>query len=373
MSAADLCRTTNLAKSTVSIALANLKNSGIVVDAAVRERNNGQAGRPITKVQLNPTVGTCVGIHLELDGLRICVADVAHSIIDELFISLPQDYSPQDGLAAVKRGVNRLYKDNVLPYSHLLGVGISISSPVTPEGVIHKASILPAWSGVNANELFATTLNAKVFSDNESNCAAIAEMMWGAAQNEDSFVLLKVDLGVGGAIVCNGKVIRGVAGGAGEFGHMMIDPNGGLCRCGNRGCLELSASLREPVRQMSNILGRPSNIDEIILMAERGDIGARRLISDCAQSAGRGLAMICAILNPPLIILSGRGALAGDLLLVPLKEEFEKNALIKSNEHSIDNQTVIKLGKFTHNDSLLGAVGLVLRSLGDEQNILMKA
>ena len=83
--------------------------------------------------------------------------------------------------------------------------------------------------------------------------------------------------------------------------------------------------------------------------------------------------MICAILNPPLIILSGRGALAGDLLLVPLKEEFEKNALIKSNEHSIDNQTVIKFGKFTHNDSLLGAVGLVLRSLGEEQNILMKA
>jgi len=363
MSAAALCRATNLAKSTVSVALADLKNSGIVVDSVIRERNNGKAGRPAREVQLNPNAGTCVGIHLELEGLRLCVADVSHSIIDELYIPIHQDYAPFQGLTAARAGIEKLYKSNSLARSHLLGIGISISSPVTPEGVIHKASILPSWAGVNAKELFSNELNAPIFTDNESNCAAIAELMWGSAANEKDFVLLKIDLGVGGAIVSNGSVIRGIAGGAGEFGHMMIDPHGALCRCGNRGCLELTASFREPVQQMSAILGRPSSIDEIILMAERGDMGARRLVSNCGQAAGRGLAAICAVLNPPIIIVSGRGALAGEMLIGPLKFEFENHALIKSAELAAENRTVIKMGKFTHNDSLLGAVGLVLRSL----------
>ena len=82
--------------------------------------------------------------------------------------------------------------------------------------------------------------------NNESNCAALAEMMWGAAVGYSDFVLFKIDRGVGGAIVSGGRVITGIAGGGGEFGHIVIDPNGELCRCGNRGCLELYASMRSP-------------------------------------------------------------------------------------------------------------------------------
>lgn len=364
MSATALCRATSLAKSTVSTALSDLKKSGVVVDVVTRERSNGMAGRPAAAVQLNPKAGTCVGIHLELLGLRICVADVAHSIIDELIMPLPEDYRPELGLAAAKTGIDKLYVSNRLPQSHMLGIGISISSPVTPEGIVHKSSILPAWAGANAKAIFAREFEAPIFTDNESNCAAVAEMMWGAAVDEKNFVLLKIDLGVGGAVVCDGRVITGAAGGAGEFGHMSIEQNGKLCRCGNRGCLELSAGLREPVEQMTTLLGRPSSIDEIIQLAERGDLGAARLINDCGQAAGRGLAAISSVLNPPLVIVSGRGALAGDSLLEPLKREFHNCTLIKSNDIPVENRTEIKLGKFTHNDSLLGALGLVLRSMG---------
>lgn len=100
---------------------------------------------------------------------------------------------------------------------------------------------MPAWAGANAKAIFTKEFEVPIFTDNESNCAAVAEMMWGAASDEKDVVLLNIDLGVGGAVESDGRVIKGSAGGAGEFGLISIQQNGRLCRCGNRGCLEMSA------------------------------------------------------------------------------------------------------------------------------------
>ena len=83
----------------------------------------------------------------------------------------------------------------------LLGVGVSVSAPVRPDGRVLRASILPTWAGVNLREVFGPALQRPIYADNESNCAALAEMMWGAAVGHEDFVLFKIDLGVGGAIV----------------------------------------------------------------------------------------------------------------------------------------------------------------------------
>ena len=83
-----------------------------------------------------------------------------------------------------------------------------------------------SWVGTNIGSHFEAVFKAPIFADNESNCAAIAEMMWGAAAGCDDFIFFKIDVGVGGAIVVNRKVLMGKGGGAGEFGHMPIDPDG---------------------------------------------------------------------------------------------------------------------------------------------------
>ena len=105
-------------------------------------------------------------------------------------------------------------------------------------------------------------------------------------------------------------------------------------------------------------------MDDAILLAEQGDAGALRLIEETGEIAGRGLAMIGTILNPPLILVAGRMALAGELLLAPLARAYEKFALIKANSLPEDQRTRICLGRFTENDALLGAVGLVLKGQG---------
>ncbi len=189
-------------------------------------------------------------------------------------------------------------------------------------------------------------------------------MMWGAAVGYEDFVLFKIGLNVGGAIVNNGRVIRGIAGSAGEFGHMSIDPFGDLCRCGNRGCLELYAGFRRPLEQASRVFERQMTTDAVIDLARQGDTACRRLIEDTAEIAGRGLAIIGAVVNPGLIIIGGRMALAGEILLAPLAASYDRHALVKSRDVPEASRTRIIVGKFTTNDACLGAVGMVLRYHG---------
>lgn len=361
LSATQIARITGLARSTVSTALSGLRRSEMVIEAPVERGSSRGIGRPAAEMTLNPKAGTCVGIHVGLNGLRIVVADVSHSVIAEQTVGMEPDYSPEQAAQAAKSAIAQCYAENGFPVAGLLGVGISVSGPVSPDGVVLRASIVPTWAGVKLQDVFGPALGQPIFADNESNCAAIAEMMWGAAVGYDDFALFKIDLGVGGAIVHNGKVITGIAGAGGEFGHITIDPSGDLCRCGNRGCLELYASFTRPLEQISRIVRRPVTMDDVIVMAEQGDIRALRMIEDTAEIAGRGLGMIGSIINPPLIIIGGRMAMAGDILLAPLIASYERHTLVKSRGIAPELRTRITIGKHTENDALLGAVGLVLR------------
>jgi predicted NBD/HSP70 family sugar kinase len=360
MTGAQIARHTGLARSTISTSVADLKMSRVVVETKQDASSKNTAGRPGVVLTLNPAAGTCIGIHLGYDEIQIVVADISHSFIAEEKFMLGVDYTPQNVVAPLKQAFNSFYKKNGLAVTSLLGVGVSVSGPVRPDGILQRGGILPRWAGTDIRALFSSLFSTPVFVNNESNCAAIAEMKWGAARGYSDFVIFKMDVGVGGAIVNNGAIVNGIAGGGGEFGHVSINPEGELCRCGNRGCLELYASFVKPLEQLSRVHKKPMTIDDAIALAETGDAGARRMINDVGEYGGRGLAMVGTMLNPPLIIIGGRLALAGDLLLKPMKNAFQRHTLIKHTDTNSASRTEIRIGKFTDNDSLLGAVGLVL-------------
>ncbi len=363
-SAVQIARITGLAKSTVSATMSELRRSGMVIESEVESQGKG-VGRPATLLSLNPEAGTCIGVHLGFDEVRVMVADVSHAVIKETQVPMNADYTPEQTLAALPDAIADIYRAHKLSRTAILGLGVAASGPVNPvNGKVMRSSILPVWAGVDLRAIFGKVINQPVFADNESNCAALAEMMWGAAQGFDDFLLFKVDLGVGGALVSQGRVLTGIAGGAGEFGHMTIDPNGPLCRCGNRGCLELYASFNEPLRQASKVFGRAMSMDDVMAQARAGDKGCIRLITDTAEAAGRGLAMLGTVFNPGLIVIGGRMALAGELLLEPLRRSFDKHTLIKRSDVPNETATQIVAGIFTENDSCLGAIGLVLRHHG---------
>jgi predicted NBD/HSP70 family sugar kinase len=363
VSANEIARATGLARSTISQALAELRKARVIVAAPERDAARG-VGRPAASFALNPRAGACIGVHLSLDELKLVAADVSHSVIFEKTVPLGRDYAPALAVEAARRSLRDSCHEAGIPWAAVIGVGIAFSGPVAPDGRVQRASIIPTWAGVNLREAFEPALERPIFADNESNCSAIAEMTWGAAVGVEDFVLFKIDIGVGGAIVANGRVLTGVAGAGGEFGHMTLDPRGDLCRCGNRGCLELTASLNPAVAIASKLVGREIGVDEFVEAAARGDVGFRRLLADTAEIAGRGLGMIGAILNPGLILIGGRAALAGDALLGPLIASYERHTLIKREETPEAHRVNIRIAKFPRNHALLGAVALVMRRRG---------
>lgn len=363
LSATEIASLTGLAKSTVSTALVELRRSGLVVDAPVATgQRAARAGRPATALTLNPRAGTCVGVMIGLNKIQVIVADVSHIVLADKTVNLEPDYTPTEALRIVKRLIASSIAENGLHPESVLGVGIAIAGPVNPQsGQMHKAGGVPTWAGVDIRRLFEKSLHYQVFADNESNCSAVAQMMWGAAVGRADFVFVTLDIGVGGAIVSGGRVVVGAAGGAGEFGHVSIDPHGPACRCGNRGCLEryvadpLIALERDPVR--------PLPIRALVALAEDRDAFALGVITEAATIAGRGLAILGTVLNPELFVIGGELALAGDLLLKPLRESYEQHTLIKRGDTLVGGTTFV-VADFIENEACLGAVGLVLRHQG---------
>lgn len=364
LSAAQLARLTGLAKSTVSTALQELKRTNMVVETG--SSSAGSVGRPATSLTLNPEAGTCIGILVGQTEIQVTLADVSHSVLFDQTVELELDYSRDEARGIVQDLIADAYKGQRLKRSGLLGVGIAMGGPVNPvNGRVVRAGGMPTWAGIDLRELFEPMFDGvPIFCDNESNCSAIAEMTWGAAQGHDDFIVYTLGLGVGGAIVVGGKVMRGIAGGAGEFGHMVIDPHGPLCRCGNRGCLEVYANFRDPLNEAIRHFGRTLRVHDVVDMAIAGDPVCRDLIARTGEAGGHGLGLIGSVFNPPLVVISGRLAASGDILMKPLAESFERHTLIKHDDTPATTRTELRPSQFSDNGACMGAVGLVLRHHG---------
>jgi predicted NBD/HSP70 family sugar kinase len=363
LSATQIARLTGLAKSTVSTTLSELRRSGIVVEAG--NDSAGNVGRPATALTLNPRAGTCIGLLVGLTEVQVILADVSHAVLSDRTVQLDPDYLPEEALELTRRLIAEAYEEYGQSRDGLLGVGIAMGAPVNPANAqVLRAGGLPSWAGVDIRNLFGPLFEVPIFADNESNCSAIAEMTWGAAQGFDDFIVFTLDLGVGGAIVSGGRVLRGIAGGAGEFGHVVIDADGPLCRCGNRGCLETFASFRTPLAEAERHFGRTLRVSDVVDLALGGDPFCRELIESAGRAGGRGLGLIGSIFNPDLVVISGRLATAGDLLMTPLAESFEHFTLVKRDDVPERARTLLRPSRFTDNGACMGAVGMVLRHHG---------
>ena len=168
------------------------------------------------------------GIHFAIEEIRIILADVADEILARTSVPLPRVYSPAQARDALAPAIKAICAGPGLTPDALLGAGLAVSSPVTPVGEVLRNSVLPTWSAVHLGDYFTPILPCPIHAENESNCAALAEMMWGAAQGERDFILYKLDLGIGGSIVRNGQVWRGMHGSAGEFGFISRHPMFGI-------------------------------------------------------------------------------------------------------------------------------------------------
>ncbi|WP_155341992.1 ROK family transcriptional regulator [Acrocarpospora corrugata] len=317
---AQLARTTGLSPATVSTIVRELRDLGVLAITSGGGRRNA--------VTLAPETGLLVGIDFGHSHLRVAIGEVTRQVLAERAIPFDVDASAAEGLLAAELLVDELLEAVGAERDDILGVGLGVPGPIDPlTGILGSSTILPGWVGINPALAMEERLGLAVHVDNDANLGALAEATWGAARGRRDVAYLKVASGVGASIIIDGRVYRGASGAAGELGHITIDENGRLCRCGNRGCLETLAGglyLTELVRATH---GPGVTVSRLVELAVSGDVGCRRVIGDAGRHLGVAVASLCNILNPGLVVVGGALAEAGALLIDPILEVVRRLAI----------------------------------------------
>jgi predicted NBD/HSP70 family sugar kinase len=355
MSRAELARAAGLSNSTVSAAIARMVAAGVVIERGDTVRPAGNAaGRPGRVVSLNPRAGAAVGVYLGWSHVRVVVADLAHHVLGSAVREL-RGHTAEEGLPATVDAVEEALAAGRVHRDRLLGAGVGLPGPIDrPSGMPSPSKILPGWAGVAVAEELGRRLGVPVAVDNDANVAALAELTWGAGQGCSDLVYLKLHSGVGAGVVVNGELARGAAGGAGEVGHIVLDPAGPECWCGSRGCLQVYTSIPAVLAAASREAGRELTLRALIDGA--GEPAVARVLTRVGEIAGRAMAGVCNVLNPRRVVVGGGLAGAGEVLIGPLRRTLRANCL-----PLVGSDTEVVAAALGNEAGALGGVALVLR------------
>ncbi|MCW2782345.1 MAG: hypothetical protein JWR35_2794 [Marmoricola sp.] len=315
---ADITRETGLAAGTVSSIVRQLAAADIVSTVA-------GAGRRGTTVQLARGAGLVVGIDFGHSHLAVAVGDMAGQILGEAREPIDSGHLHDDGLARAVALLDRLLAEVDATRAEVRNIGMGLPAPIS-EDLVMSSAILPGWVGVNAREAAAQAFGVAVHIENDANLGALAEHRRGSGRGHDNVVFVKVSSGVGAGLIINNLLFGGARGTAGEIGHLTLDEQGPLCRCGSRGCLEAYAATGTAQAMMAEQMPGAA-IDEIIDAARHGNVSALRVFEDAGLHLGWGLAAVTNLVNPGVIVVGGDMSRAGDLLLDSARQSLRRHVL----------------------------------------------
>jgi N-acetylglucosamine repressor len=363
VSRADIARLTGLTRTTVSDAVAELIEDGLVTEVGL---GPSVGGKPPTLLSLVDDSRHLIGIDLADSEFRGGVINLRGKIRHRL--SLP--INDRDGDAALAL-VYALTDELVAAAadSSLLGIGIGTPGLMDAQrGVVRNAVNLD-WQNLPLGDLLEERYHMPVYIANDSQVAALAEYTFGERRSVSNLIVVKVGRGTGAGIVLNGQLHYGDGFGAGEIGHVVVVEGGERCRCGRLGCLETVASSRAIIRRAQAIarsnphsilhqfVSKPEEINtSIVLQAfEAGEEALRPVIAEVARYLGMAVANLVGALNVQHIVIAGSVARFGQALLEPIIEEMEQRSLA-----ALADETRVEISSLGPDIVLLGAAALLL-------------
>lgn len=355
----EIVRQTGLSTTTVSELVRVLLQEGVVVELAERPDAITRSGRPAVLLTFNPAGGGAIGVHLAHDHVRVGLADLAGDVIAETSTELDVDHEPTAALAYTGAAALDLIGQAGLKPGSILGLGVAVSAPTSSAAnVVAAGPILPDWRGIDVASDLKRRTGLRVEVGNDANLGAIAERRFGAAQNTDHFLYVMLSDGVGAGLVLDGRLYEGFTGRAGELGHVTVMPNGYICRCGNRGCLETVAGARALTQALSLTRAARATLPDVIALARDGDPGARRVMADAGRAIAGALAPICTVLDPALVIIGGETSEAGAALLDAVRDGLA-NAMTPLRKDPVR----VAAGALGERAQVLGAATLVTQRM----------
>jgi len=317
-----------------------------------------------------------LALGIDLGGTKIltAVASAEGKMLSRDHSITPAKEGQEAVVKSILESVGRALDQVNIVVDDLTAIGIGAPGLSNPEtGILFTSPNLPGWKDVPLRNIVEEELGKQAFLINDANAAAVGELYFGAGRGARNFIYITVSTGIGGGIIIDGKIYAGSTGTAGEVGHMVIDDDGPLCNCGNRGCWETLASGTALAREARHRIKEGAatsileyaggdikrvNAEVIHEAAKSGDKLANELIAQLAYYLGVGLANLINIFNPEVIIIGGGLSNIGDMLLKPAFEEAGRRAFKQS--YQVVRFARAELGR---NSGVLGAAAHALEKM----------
>ncbi len=366
ISRSDIAKETGLSPASVSGLTNKLIEEGLLLE---KEQGESVGGRRPVLLTLNPDGAYSIGVFVSVRKITVVIVNLQADIVAEHMMNYEEKDTTPEGVAEqIVQAVHHCMWKTELTKSRISGIGLAIPGLVTYPDRVIKYALNYSWHNVDLREILMRKLALPTYIENSVRCISLAEQRFGAGKNVDNFIVVSLAQGVAIGIIINGQSYIGHSGSAGEFGHTTIDPSGPLCRCGKRGCFETYCG-NHAILEKAKRLGReklwvPSvaldelTVEDVMGKARAGEPALVELYREAGRGLGIGIANLIEIFNPETIILSGKGALAGDLLIQPMRETIPQYLTANS-----DSMVDVIVRQWQHSDAARGAGVMVLQEV----------
>jgi predicted NBD/HSP70 family sugar kinase len=353
ISRAEVARLTGLTRTTVSDVVTTLLDDGVVREIGRGPSSGGKA--PIL-LEVDDDARLVVGLDLGEEHFAGSLVNLRGDI--RRTVELAVDGRDGDAaLALVFDLLDRLLDGTTAP---LLGIGIGTPGLVDSRtGTIRRAVNLD-WRDLPLGEIVAERYTVPVNVANDSQAAALAEYTYAGGDRVPNLIAIRVGRGVGAGLILRGALFQGDGSGAGEIGHVVVDDDGALCRCGRTGCLETVAGMRAIEARAASVTGRPTDLAAVRTALDAGEAWATAIADDAGGALGRAIAGLIGALDVRRIVLLGPVTDLGQAWLSAVRREATSRALAL-----LADDIEIAVARPTTNVVIRGASALlVARELG---------
>lgn len=347
ISRTEISHITGWSKAKTSQEIRSLVGKGYLVEMG---EGASQGGRRPRLLYINNELGYLVGLDIGATSIDMVLADVGGKVYQRRSEPADVRQPPDVFLTRCSELILDMATTQGCRPDQILGIGVGVPGPVDfSRGVLVAPPLMPDWENFPIRDFFRRTFPAAyVVVDNDVNIMALGEQRAGDGIGVDHFIFIKIGTGIGSGIVSNGKIHRGSNGGAGDIGHICVDKQGPICRCGNTGCLEALAAgpaitgraiqaaksgasplLWQMMEANGGVL-RPENVNAA---CREGDKAALEIIRASGQMIGDVLASLVNFFNPSHIFIGGGITNFGNHLLVSIRRAVLRRSLPLATTH----------------------------------------
>lgn len=335
----DLTKHTGLSAASISGITNELIETGLVYELG--EEELGRVGRRAVLLSLNPNAGLVIGVKLGVYSISCVLTDLDANILHSTEYIFPSaeptaaPYNPEATIQETIRVIDAFLSKANIDKENLLGIGIGVNGIVDPEAGVSRMAPHFGWRDVSIAEHLEEHFKIPIFLENDARALTVAEQWFGAGREVNHFATVVVGYGVGAGLVTNKQLYRGAIGGAGEFGHIVMQKDGALCSCGKRGCLESLASIPAICHAITDALasGEASlladqeqlTIDSIAEAAEAGDALTLQVLETAGTWLGFGIANLINMFNPQILVIHGEALRLGSSYIVPIEKTMREH------------------------------------------------